>query len=70
MTSDNDLLRHLRSALPPVDANGPSRDLWPSIVDRSHTPPRWAVLDLSAAAVVAGALLLFPQWFWILAYHL
>ena len=68
--TDNDLVRHLRSALPPVEALAPSRDLWPSVVDRSRTPRRWSVLDVSAAAGIAAALLMFPKWFWFLAYHL
>jgi hypothetical protein len=71
MTNDDEILRSLlRSALPPVDAHAPSRDLWPSVVERSRTVPRWSLADLSVAAMIATALVMFPKWFWFLAYHL
>jgi hypothetical protein len=31
---------------------------------------RFSAADLSVAAMVVIALLLFPRWFWFLAYHL
>ena len=49
---------------------GPSRDLWPLIVSRSEAPRGWSWLDLSLAAVVAIALLMYPGGLWLLAYHL
>ena len=69
MTEDERLEQLLRSSLPPAATSGPSRDLWPLIVSRSRTPVGWG-LDISMAAVVAAALLMFPQWLLILAYHL
>ena len=70
MMTDDALLRSLRSALPRVVAPSPSRDLWPSVVQRAQQPVRWSLADSSLAAVVVLVLLLFPEWFWFLAYHL
>ena len=70
MMTDEELLRSLRSALRRVDARSPSRDLWPSVVQRAQRPARWSLVDSSLAAVVVLVLLLFPEWFWFLAYHL
>jgi hypothetical protein len=69
--NDEDFVRHLlKSALPPVRPVTPSRDLWPEVVRRSQRPARWTSVDSSIAAAVVLALLLFPKWFWFLAYHL
>lgn len=69
--NDEDLVRHLlHSALPPIGAVTPARDLWPEVVRRSRRQARWTPLDSSLAAVIVLALLVFPKWFWFLAYHL
>ena len=70
MTDDERLERLLRSALPPVANAGPSRDLWPLVVSRSREPMAWSWLDVGLAAVVTILLLRFPNWLWLLAYHL
>jgi len=70
MTTDDELRSLLRSALPAAGADAPSRDLWPSIVERSQAATRWSLADFSVAAVIALALLMFPRWFWFFAYHL
>jgi hypothetical protein len=71
MTNDDDRLRQLLwSALPPVAAETPSRDLWPSIVQRSRARARFSRTDVTVAAGVAIVFVLFPKWFWFLAYHL
>jgi len=70
MLSDQELVRTLRSALPRVDPSVPGHDLWPSVVERTHRPPHWSIADWSAAAVIVFALLMFPKWFWFIAYHL
>ena len=71
MQSDDEVLRTLlRAALPPVHQDRPARDVWPRVVARTSTSPTWTVADWSAAAIIVGALLLFPKWFWFLAYHL
>jgi hypothetical protein len=70
MMNDEDVVRSLRAALPRVEVSGPSRDLWPAVMQRTHQPVRWSMADWSAAAVVVLALLMFPKWFWFLAYHL
>jgi uncharacterized membrane protein YdbT with pleckstrin-like domain len=70
MTDDPRLSQLLRTALPSVEVPEPSRDLWPDIVHRAGTRERFSVADVGVAAIVAIALLLFPRWFWFLAYHL
>lgn len=71
MQTDDEMLRtFLKKALPPVRVERPSRDLWPVVVERTSAAPAWTPADLSAAAIIVGALLLFPKWFWFLAYHL
>jgi len=70
MTHDEPLERLLRSAHPPVPPLKPTRDLWPLIVNRSDASVRWSWLDMSVAAAVAIVLLMFPNWLWLLAYHL
>lgn len=76
MLNDEDLVRTLRSALPPVAMTAPaapqprSHDLWPSVVARARQRPRWSVADWSVAAMVVVALLMFPKWILFLAYHL
>jgi len=70
MTDDRQLRHLLRAALPSVDVPEPSRDLWPDIVQRVGMRERLSAADVSVAAVVVIALLLFPRWFWFLAYHL
>jgi len=70
MTDDERLEKLLRTALQRTTVRGPSRDLWPRIVERSHAPAGWSWLDLAVAAIVAVALLIRPGWLWLLAYHL
>jgi hypothetical protein len=70
MTDDQALRLLLRSALPPVTALESARDLWPSIVHRRRAPGHRRWLDLGLAAALALALSLFPDWIWLLVYHL
>ena len=70
MTDDRRLSQLLRTALPSVDTPEPSRDLWPDIVQRAGMRETFSAADVSVAAIVVVALLLFPRWFWFLAYHL
>ena len=70
MTEDERLARLLRSALLPVPASALSRDLWPLVVSRCQSRVAWSWFDVSLAAGVAIVLLLFPNWLWLLAYHL
>jgi hypothetical protein len=62
MINDDRLSHLLRTA--------PSRDLWPAVVQRSEARIEVSSADWSLAALVAIALLMFPEWFWFLAYHL
>ncbi len=70
MTEQHRLARLLREALPPSTAQAPSRDLWPLVVGRSHATPSWSWLDLGMATGVLIVLSVFPDWLWLLAYHL
>ena len=70
MTDDDRLQHLLSSALPPVAGQGPSRDLWPLVVNRILAPVRPSWFDISLAAFVAILLMVFPEWLLLLAYHL
>jgi len=68
--TDERLGELLRTALPQSSPDDPSRDLWPDLVARIDGAPRWSLLDWSLAAAVAVSVLIFPEWLWLLAYHL
>jgi hypothetical protein len=76
MTEDQRLRQLLRDALPSpgeidaIDVAQPSRDLWPAVVEWAGAREHVSAADMSVAAIVAIVLLMFPQWFWFLAYHL
>ena len=70
MTDRDRLEDLLRSAVPPLEVATPSRDLWPSVTARSQVPMKWSWLDMGICTVVAVVLLMFPDWMWVLAYHL
>jgi len=70
MMNDEPLSQLLRTALPAVDAIAPSRDLWPDVVRRSDARVRITSTDWSVAAIVIVLLLMVPEWFWFLAYHM
>ena len=60
----------LRSALPPANRPGPTRDLWPQVVSRIGAPPAWSWLDTCVAAGVAISLLVFPKALLLIAFQL
>ncbi len=72
--NDDRLKTLLQSAFPRRDVQKPSRDLWPSVVDRIQAPTAWSWLDITVAAGVAAgvaiALLTLPKALLLLAYHL
>lgn len=68
--TDDELERLLRAALRRTTVRGPSRDLWPAIVERGRASAGWSWLDAGLAAIAALLLLLRPDWIWLLAYHL
>jgi hypothetical protein len=70
MMDDNELKAALRSAFPPPPDPWPSRDLWPRVVDRIQSRPAPGWIDLALAALVAMVLVIFPEWLFVLAYHL
>ena len=68
--TDEQLQELVRASLPPSQADGPTRDLWPLLACRLEARPRWSYVDLGLATAAAVALAIFPEWFWLLAYHL
>jgi hypothetical protein len=70
MTDDEALARLLRSVVRPVPAVPPARDLWPLVVSRSQARVRWSWLDFGLVLAVAVALVLLPNWRWLVLYHL
>jgi hypothetical protein len=73
MIDDQRLADLLRTALPAVettDGSRPSHDLWPAVVQRAAAREPVSTADLGVAAVIVIVLLMFPQWFWFLAYQL
>ena len=69
--ADERLRRALRAAIPPVDAEGPSRDLWPRVGRRLAEPPAAASrLDWALLAAVLAWLVFFPESVVALLYHL
>ena len=68
--TDERLAELVRASLPPSPVDGPARDLWPRVASRLGQRPHWSYLDLGLAAAAAAALAMFPEWFWLLAYHL
>ena len=70
MNEDERFRQLLRSAFPESSERGPLRDLWPQVVERVQQPQPWTWIDLAVTAGVATALLLVPEWVFVLAYHL
>ena len=68
--TDEDLKKLLRSGMPPTDEGVAARDVWPRLSARLDRTPRWSYVDLGLAAAVAIAFLIFPEWLWLLAYHM
>ena len=67
--TDERLKNLLRSALPPTD-HGAARDVWPRLSERLDRTTEWSYVDLGLAAAAAVTFLIFPEWLWLLAYHL
>ena len=70
MNDDERIQDLIRSALPPVTAARPTRELWPLVVKRGQTPPAWSWVDVGLAAALAVVLLVFPRLLLVLVYHL
>ena len=68
--TDERLGELLRAAMPPSGTDDSLRDLWPSLASRLDRGPAWSFVDVGLAAAVAITLLMFPEWLWVLAYHL
>jgi hypothetical protein len=70
MINDDHLSQLLKAALPAAEEERPTRDLWPAVVRCSEARVEMSFADWSLAAIVLIVLLMFPEWFWFLAYHL
>jgi len=70
MIDDKRLRDLVRLAIPPVAAVKPSRDLWPSVVEKIQAPAEWSWVDVALAAAVLIALAVFPEWLFVIVYHL
>ena len=68
--TDERLGELLRRAMPASAPDDAPRDLWPPLADRLERRQAWSFIDLGLAAAVAVTLLMFPEWLWVLAYHL
>ena len=68
--TDERLKDLLRSAIAPAAEDGTHRDLWPRLAARLDDAPRWSYVDLGLAAAALAALTVFPEWLWLLVYHL
>jgi hypothetical protein len=68
--TDDDVKNLLRSALPPTDDGAAARDVWPQLSARFAGATEWSYVDLGLAAAAAVAFFIFPEWLWLLAYHL
>jgi hypothetical protein len=68
--TDDELIRLLKDAVRPTVEGRPARDLWPRVADRVRGPVGGYWLDIGLAAGVILALLLFPEYVPLLAYHL
>ena len=68
--TDDRLQELLRGAMVFAGPEEPRHDLWPRMAARFDEKPRWSYVDLGLAAAAANALAVFPEWLWLLAYHL
>ena len=68
--TDEELIRMLKSAVPPTAGRGPSRELWPVVASRVQSRPPSSVFDIGIAILAVILLLLFPRAAWLIAYHL
>jgi hypothetical protein len=68
--TDDRLGELLRAAMPPTAEEGSHRDVWRDVVALVERGPRWTMLDFGLAAAAAIALLMYPEWLWVVAYHL
>jgi hypothetical protein len=68
--TDEHLNELMRAVLPPSDDGAHARDVWPQLSARLERATELSYVDLGLAAAAAVAFLIFPEWLWLLAYHL
>jgi hypothetical protein len=70
MTDESRLSTLLKSAMPPVTAVEPSRDVWALVTHRPPTVIDWSrILDLGIAAATVLAAAVMPNAWLLVAYH-
>jgi len=68
--TDDQLKEVLHRAFARPEPDDPGGDLWTQVAARCDEAPRWSYVDLGLFAGACAALALFPDWIWLLAYHL
>ena len=68
--TDDRLGKLLREAMPPTEARASRRDVWPLLVDRLEERPRLSLIDFGLGVAVAVSFLFYPEWLWLLVFHL
>ena len=68
--TDDRLKDMLRGALIRPEPAGPAGGLWTRVAARCDEPPPWSYVDLGLVAAAGAVLAMFPEWIWLLAYHL
>jgi hypothetical protein len=68
---DGEVRQLLKDALPPVDTDL-RRDLWPLMLRKmqAQTRPRVAWFDWALLGLIGGVIVVFPDLFLVLVYHL
>jgi hypothetical protein len=68
---DEEVRQALKDVLPPVNTDL-RRDLWPLMLRKMHAQPprRVAWFDWALVGLVGGVMVVFPDLFLVLVYHL
>jgi hypothetical protein len=68
---DDEVRQLLKDAVPPVDTDL-RRDLWPLMLRKmqTQTRPRVAWFDWALLGLIGGVIVVFPDLFLVLVYHL
>ena len=70
MMTDQELIRLLKTAVPPTARHAPASDLWPVVEARVRARPKSSAVDIWIAIVTVLLLVLFPRAAWLIAYHM
>jgi 4-hydroxybenzoate polyprenyltransferase len=67
--TDDELVRLLRTVIPPTLSDQPGNDLWPLLAGRITPRPASFWVDLSLATALVLTLFITPEWLALLAYY-